>query len=330
MENPTLEKLICDESFLDYCLKSHREEDDYWPQWIAANPQHRELVKEAELMVELLRSSPTKLEVTAERNRLQSIIGGGKLPVKNLLSYRWIGYAAACLLILSLSIFLYKRKQMSSDITIQSEFVQQNVPMGRYMNVLLADHTQVKLGPKSILEYPKQFSGKERKVKLNGEAYFKVSHNENKPFVIQTGDLSIKVLGTSFNVHAFAEDEVSKVALFTGKVEIASGAMNQQIKPGQAIIYDRRKGTFTVEEFDLVKEKDNMDGILHFEQASYVEIAKQLNRKYGLAYQERADIQLVYSGTIAHEPLEQVLEKLTLTTPYHFSVKSNKLIVRKK
>ncbi len=73
-----------------------------------------------------------------------------------------------------------------------------------------------------------------------------------------------------------------------------------------------------------------MDGILHFEQASYVEIAKQLNRKYGLAYQERADIQLVYSGTIVHEPLEQVLEKLTLTTPYRFSVKSNKLIVRKK
>jgi len=330
MENPTLEKLICDESFLDYCLKSHREEDDYWPQWIAANPQHRELVKEAELMVELLRSSPTKLEVAAERNRLQSIIVEEKSAVKSLLSYRWIGYAAACLLILSLSIFLYKRQQMSWDITAQPEFVQQNVPMGSYMNVLLADHTQVKLGPKSILEYPKQFSGNERKVKLNGEAYFKVAHNENKPFVIQTGDLSIKVLGTSFNVHAFADDAVSKVALFTGKVEVGRGAVSQQIKPGQAIIYDKHKGTFTVEEFDLVKEKGNMDGILHFEQASYLEIAKQLNRKYGLAYQERADIQLVYSGTIAHEPLLQVLEKLTLTTSYHFSVKSNKLIVRKK
>ncbi|MNI69927.1 hypothetical protein D3C73_1257050 [compost metagenome] len=138
------------------------------------------------------------------------------------------------------------------------------------------------------------------------------------------------MLGTSFNVHAFENDELSKIALFTGKVEVSKGAQRLQLNPGQAIIYNKNKATFVVESFDSAKEKENMAGVLHFEKATFSEIAKQLNRKYGIIVHDRPDIELMYSGTIGHEPLEMVLEKLSMTTAYRFNIESNTLIVRKK
>lgn len=329
MENPTLEKLICDESFLNYCFQANREDTVYWQQWIIQNPQYRPLVEEAGELIRLLQGSPSKTEIAQERARLQEFIRIKKAPVYSLSRYRWIGYSAACLLLVAMSLFFYKQ-QLSPAKSTQSALVRQEVPTGKYMNLLLGDSTSVKLGPTSVLHYPTQFNSNERRVRLNGEAYFEVAHNPDKPFVIETGDLQIKVLGTSFNVHAFENDELSTVALFTGQVEVTKGLLSQRIKPGQSIVYDKAKASLTIEPFDRVKERESMAGILHFERASYAEVARQLSRKYGITYPYPAAISLMYSGTIAHEPLEHVLEKLSLTTPYHFTVKSNTLIVRKK
>ena len=330
MEQPTLEKLICDESFINYCLQARLEDMEYWKQWVEANPQHRQLVKDAKGLVSLLQAGSGQTEIAEERARLQAFIHKNDTPVHRLRNYRWIGYTAASLLFVSMGFLFLKRQLPLAENATQTEFVSQLVPTGKYMNVLLSDSTKVKLGPTSTLRYPKHFHGDKRIVSLNGEGYFEVTHDSHKPFVIQTGELEIKVLGTSFNVHAFENDELSKIALFTGKVEVSKGAQRLQLNPGQAIIYNKNKATFVVESFDSAKEKENMAGVLHFEKATFSEIAKQLNRKYGIIVHDRPDIELMYSGTIGHEPLEMVLEKLSMTTAYRFNIESNTLIVRKK
>lgn len=330
MEQPTLEKLICDESFINYCLQARLEDMEYWKQWVEANPQHRQLVKDAKGLVSLLQAGPGQTEIAEERARLQAFIHKNDTPVHRLRNYRWIGYTAASLLFVSMGFLFLKQQLPLAENATQTEFVSQLVPTGKYMNVLLSDSTKVKLGPTSTLRYPKNFNGDKRVVSLNGEGYFEVAHNARKPFIIQTGELEIKVLGTSFNVHAFENDKLSKIALFTGKVEVSNGTKRLQLIPGQAIVYHKNKAIFSVESFEAAKEKEIMAGVLHFEKATYQEIARQLNRKYGIIVPDRPDIELMYSGTIGHEPLEMVLEKLSLTTGYRFSIESNTLIVRKK
>lgn len=330
MEQPTLEKLICDESFINYCLQARLEDMEYWKQWVEANPQHRQLVKDAKGLVSLLQAGPGQTEIAEERARLQAFIHKNDTPVYRLRNYRWIGYTAASLLFVSMGFLFLKQQLPLAENATQTEFVSQLVPTGKYMNVLLSDSTKVKLGPTSTLRYPKNFNGDKRVVSLNGEGYFEVAHNARKPFIIQTGELEIKVLGTSFNVHAFENDKLSKIALFTGKVEVSNGTKRLQLIPGQAIVYHKNKAIFSVESFEAAKEKEIMAGVLHFEKATYQEIARQLNRKYGIIVPDRPDIELMYSGTIGHEPLEMVLEKLSLTTGYLFSIESNTLIVRKK
>ncbi|MNL22827.1 hypothetical protein D3C87_1441870 [compost metagenome] len=87
---------------------------------------------------------------------------------------------------------------------------------------------------------------------------------------------------------------------------------------------------YTIESFDQGQERETMNGLLHFNHATYSDIGKQLARKYGISFQSNAAIDLDFSGTIEHESLDQVLDKLTLTTSYRFSLESNTLIAHKK
>ena len=102
------------------------------------------------------------------------------------------------------------------------------------------------------------------------------------------------------------------------------------ILPGQAFVYDKVLDKYTVESFDQGQERETMNGVLHFNHATYSDIGQQLARKYGISFQADADVDLDFSGTIAHENLDQVLDKLTLTTSYRFFLESNTLIAHKK
>lgn len=330
MVNPTIEKLICDPSFIDYCLDHESENFVYWQKWMAENPQYEHLILESKTLILQLQAMPSEEEIATERLRLSQAID--EWHVNRLFQFRkWLPYAAACLVVLGISIFFYQQRQVPLQSPMATvEFLEQKVPAGKYMNMQLMDGTKVRLGPTSTLNYPQRFTEGERKVALKGEAFFDVAHNADQPFIIQAGEFDVKVLGTSFNVHAFEEDKLAKIALFTGKVEISNESMHLVIVPGQAFVYNKALGTYTIEPFDRTKEHETMEGILHFKHAGYSEIGSQLARKYGVVFQPDATIELDFSGSIAHESLAQVLEKLTLTTSYHFSLESDTLIVRKK
>ncbi len=91
MEQPTLEKLICHESFINYCLQVGLEDIEYWEQWVEANPQHRQLVEDAKGLVELMHSGPSRAEIVEERVRpyiVYEITGGLAIPLRVSYAYR--------------------------------------------------------------------------------------------------------------------------------------------------------------------------------------------------------------------------------------------------
>ena len=104
-----------------------------------------------------------------------------------------------------------------------------HVPAGQNAQLTLADGSQVWLNAGSTLNFPTRFTKGKRKVSLNGEGFFEVKANKNKPFIVSTSNYDIKALGTSFNVRAYKQSKDFEAALLTGKVEISDHATNQQL-----------------------------------------------------------------------------------------------------
>ena len=95
------------------------------------------------------------------------------------------------------------------------------VPAGQRANLTLADGTNVWLNARSEMRYPAVFTGNKREITLDGEAYFEVTHNEDKPFVVQTNKCNVEVLGTKFNVEAYSDSEDFCTSLMEGSVRVS-------------------------------------------------------------------------------------------------------------
>lgn len=332
MDNPTVEELISDQSFIDYCLQDDVVAADRWERWSQDDPTRKKLLDEAKQLVIALASRPTVEEISVERARLLRFLdqqeSTHRRSLRRLATRRWIA-AASIALAVGLGAMWYFRRPTAVD-EASVALLKQMVPAGKLMNLRLADGTEVRLSSTSTFAYPAAFSDSIRVVQLQGEAFFDVAHDETKPFIIQTGDFSIRVLGTAFNVHAFEEEGQLQVSLFRGKVEVSNQQLKQLLAPGQAFVYNKDHKTFKVEPFDADRERERIEGTLFFDNADFPEVARQLRRKYGIEVQPNEGVHLAFSGTIQHETLEQVIEKLNFTTNYHFLLESNTLIVKQK
>jgi len=122
--------------------------------------------------------------------------------------------AAAVLLLIVSGLYLFNNNHY------QEQYNTILVPPGQSINLILADNSNVWLNANTTLRYPSQFSGKNRTVYLDGEAYFEVSTNKKKPFVVKTGQGDVRVTGTSFNVEAYSKYNSFETSLFTGSVDI--------------------------------------------------------------------------------------------------------------
>ena len=137
---------------------------------------------------------------------------------RRLAAWRVSG-AAACILLLVGLAGIFFAGRMVPDGRMQ----QVVVPAGQRVELRLADGTKVWLNSKSRLEYPSSFGRRSRRVTLCGEGYFEVAHDERKPFVVETGQYDVRVLGTTFNVYAYDNDRAAfETALMEGSVEVSS------------------------------------------------------------------------------------------------------------
>ncbi len=157
------------------------------------------------------------------------------------------------------------------------------VPDGENRTLTLADGTRLLLKPSSRVTYPSKFYGKNRQIFLDGEVFAEVSKDKHKPFLITSGDVSVKVLGTRFDFRSYSSSESSEVALEEGSVEmvVKSGetAMTYSMKPGDVIQYDGRSGNVTRRRFSpQTIGQMNVAGSIHFVDQRLEDIAADLER----------------------------------------------------
>lgn len=190
--------------------------------------------------------------------------------------------AAAVLLIVSITTgyLFYKEKRNDSDL------VQQFIPITQMKTLLLPDGSQVQMNSKSILLYPKQFTGESRNVFLLGEAYFKVKPNKRQPFIVKTDGFQITALGTEFNVSAYAEDENICTTLITGSVLVEYNNLTKKtvLKPNEQLIYNKETCQDTLDYPNIKDVTAWQRDELVFRQKTIADIIAILERKYNYKF----------------------------------------------
>lgn len=158
-----------------------------------------------------------------------------------------------------------------------------NTPKGGEYKLILADGTRVWVNSESELRYPVRFTGKNRMVYVKGEAYFEVTPDTDKPFIVQTPDsMSVKVLGTHFNISAYEEDEAIATTLAEGKVEVSEGKQTIILKPNQQAVFDKKEKHFTCHTVDPYQYLSWKDGKFIFEKETLEDIMERLERWYNI------------------------------------------------
>ncbi len=206
------------------------------------------------------------------------------------------------------------------------------VPRGSEFNIVLSDGTRVWLNAQTKLSYPEFFTGGEREVFLTGEAYFEVAHNEEMPFVVKTADMGITVLGTSFNVKAYPEDDNVITTLATGKIKQKYTASGEEIilSPSEQAIYVKSNGFLRRERVDVNEAIGWKYGRVVVKNKSLKEIFRELARWYDFEVEYKNDSlqnTRFYLNVDRYDDIKMILEKMQKTNGIKFIFYGRKIFV---
>ncbi|UOQ75458.1 DUF4974 domain-containing protein [Hymenobacter sp. 5516J-16] len=245
--------------------------------------------------------------------------------------------ALAALVVAGGAVFSYWSFQRATPETgIPLAFEEKTTARGASAKVLLADGTAVWLNADSHLWFPKSFEGAQREVYLEGEAFFEVTPNKRQPFVIHLGAEQVRVLGTSFNVKAYQEDETMETAVVTGRVAfIRSGAEDATssdtlyITPDQRAVYSKSTAALRRETINSQDYAAWSRGGFVFQSTSLAEVARTLERHYDVKVQF-ANEQLRHcrlTGRFRDQTLREVVSVLALTGSFGFELTDDQLLI---
>jgi len=211
------------------------------------------------------------------------------------------------------------------------------IPYGKKLSVTLQDGTVVMLNSGSTLSYPASFSGKDkREVYLQGEAFFEVAKNPERPFFVKTNTIYTQVYGTVFNVSAYAEDGVAEVVLVEGSVGVGEVDVNtsktpQMLKPSQKAskLLDVESG-FVVEDVDVSSYVSWTKGILTFENEAMSNIIKKLERQYNIQiinqFEELGERR--FTGMFDVEDIDRVLKTIQTHTRFSYQKEGKTITIK--
>lgn len=226
---------------------------------------------------------------------------------------RWGAAAAVMLLMLSTSIGIYLTQNRASEQ--EPVYVERTMPAGKTAILTLSDGSKVHLNSESTLRFPKQFGSKTREIYLDGEAFFEVTADEDRPFEVYAGNLKTTVLGTAFNVKAYPGEQQTQIAVEHGQVAVEkedSTRMSMLVTPNQWATFDKKNKKLKKESGDIHRIVAWKEGILLFHDRTVAEVTEMLERWYGtdIAVENEALNNCVLHGEHKEESLENVLEAM--------------------
>lgn len=194
--------------------------------------------------------------------------------------------------------------------------------------VVLEDGTSVWLSSSSSLVFPARFMGDRRIVEVVGEAFFEVSHNPTKPFIVKTKHNEVEVLGTEFNLRAYPEFDFSQTTLFSGSVSVKTGSDELKIIPGEQAI-GNADGRLSVAKVNLHDVRSWQTDVYQFSDLTIMGILEELSRWYAVDGIDNRSLGTDrYTGTLSKaKKLSDILKQLEIISTNKFSIEEGRVVI---
>jgi transmembrane sensor len=246
----------------------------------------------------------------------------------------WKKIAAVLLIPLILGNLMYFLfRESNTPVSQEPIYNELFAAFGTRSALKLSDGSSVWLNSGSSIKYPDKFIGKNRVVYLNGEAYFEVESNPEKPFIVETSSIKVKATGTKFNVLGYSSIDENEVTLVSGKVEVGlTGSDNKykstNMEVNQHLTFDKSTGAVSVVSEDTYKYISWKEGKLVFRNEPLSEVAKKISQVFNIEIEIRGkEIEnYSYRATFQDESLAEILKLLKISSPInYYEVKRNPL-----
>ncbi len=285
------------------------EEEKRIRDWLEASPDHKQLfLKERKLYDAILLNRKIKQSK--------------KMSPPRKFYVELLKVAAIIVLVWGGSYWYFQNRIPGPDKLCQTIYV----PEGQHISLTLPDGTSVWLNAQTRLQYPVSFDKRKRRVILDGEAYFKVARNEEKPFIVQTSQYNVEVLGTEFNVEAYSGKKDFRTTLMSGQVKIASvhdQSVKLILKPSQmAYLHNGKLDTVYVSDFNAYRWRE---GLICFKNTSFDNMMSTFEKYYGLTVniENEAVKKQFYSGKFRQrDGIDHILRVLQQTMNFTYEYNS--------
>ncbi|WP_245588182.1 FecR family protein [Algoriphagus terrigena] len=322
-----------DEFFIQWVKNPGEETDHFWLKWIENNPDRRVTVQKAREIIGLVQYK-TRYELSdqAYMDLYENIVEKSHQTRPDGRHFQWSGWhkVAAILLMVFSAVYSIDFFGGQKDNPVESSpkrtLLSVHNPAGQKYKFKLPDGTVVHLNAESSIEYPETFAADQREVHMTGEAYFEVTKNTDRPFVIHTERNQVRVLGTSFNLK---EGENFELALVEGKVEVEDPDGEViTLLPNQMLIKDKN-GAVSMSAFDPMVVFGWKDQNLVFKDNTYSEVLAKLESWYGVTIQSNLTISedWSYSGRYRNKPLDQVLDGISISSEFKYEIVDKTVII---
>lgn len=216
--------------------------------------------------------------------------------------------------------YYYSAKGYVKDTLASVTYMQHYAAMGTREEVLLPDGSKVWLNAGSLLVYPSRFISGSRSVYIAGEGFFEVSRDKEHPFIVNTNHLELKVLGTTFNVSAYPDNQQIMATLETGSLQVMVENRPEEylLEPDEQLIYTPSTGEVQRHKVKAVSYSDWRMGGLFFGDVPLKDVLRKLERVYGVKFHVHTSIYQNQSLRVhfnRNESLEQVLQIIKILIP---------------
>ena len=211
-----------------------------------------------------------------------------------------------------------------------SQTILASTSIGENKTITLSDGTKVTLNANTTFSYPEKFSEESRDVSLQGEAFFDVAHNPEKPFKVATGNgMNIQVLGTVFNVKSYPEDQNVETTLVSGKVKVVE-EQNQKtvvLAPSQRATYVKDADKLIVDNVQTTKFTAWREGKLIYDETPIRQVISDLKRKYkvDISVESPGIMDYKYTGEFDNLGIEQILDLFEVSSPILYKMHNNQI-----
>jgi len=303
------------------------EENEFYIQLIERYRNNKASVEEIDVLFHLLQrgeiDDQLKTRLAAELEEVEierSIVKRSK--------FNTLGIAASIVIVFSISVLIYAKFSDLRNYFDPIKYRTVAVAKGEMRRLFLSDGTEVWVNAESTLRFPERFNRETRELYLEGEAFFKVHHDADKPFIIHSKFLNTTVLGTSFNVSAY-RNEPSKITVKTGKVGVGDKAQRGivMVTPAQQLIYAEGKGFTLRKQVDVQEYLGWKNGDLIFTGKTLKEMKVIIERRYNVQIHFKNDKLQDCSmvGSYHQESLKNILEAMRFSLSIKYQIKGREI-----